>query len=80
MTCTVNKQSFPWTRNQAQIAKELKSNVEWDARSGGGVGKKNGAQQPVTKDRKTGGVEERARDHPVGMTGATERGEKRRER
>lgn len=46
----------------------------------GGVGKKNGAQQPVTKDRKTGGVEERARDHPVGMTGATERGEKRRER
>lgn len=41
LTCTVNKQSFPWTRNQAQIAKELKSNVEWDARSGGGgVGKK----------------------------------------
>lgn len=44
----------------------------------GGLG--GGVQQPVTKDRKTGGVEERARDHPVGMTGATERGEKRRER
>ena len=29
------------------------------------------------KDRR---VEESARDHPVGMTGATERGEKRRER
>jgi len=42
--------------------------------------KENGTQQPVTKDRKTAGVEERARDHPVGMTGATERKEKRRER
>lgn len=41
---------------------------------------RNGTQQPVTKDRKTAEVEERARDHPVGMTGATERGEKRRER
>lgn len=42
--------------------------------------KRNRTQQPVTKDRKTAGVEERARDHPVGMTGATERGEKSRER
>lgn len=47
---------------------------------GEGLLKKNGAQQPVTKDRKTGRAEERARDHPVGMTGVTERGEKRRER
>lgn len=42
--------------------------------------KRNGTQQPVTKDRKTAGVEVSARDHPVGMTGATEREEKRRER
>ncbi len=42
--------------------------------------KENGTQQPVTKDRKTGRVEEGARDHPVRMTGATEREEKRRER
>lgn len=41
---------------------------------------RNGTQQPVTKDRKTAGLEESTRDHPVGMTGATERGEKRRER
>lgn len=42
--------------------------------------KKKWTQQPVTKDRKTARVEGRARDHPVRMTGATEREEKRRER
>lgn len=42
--------------------------------------KRNRTQQPMTKDRKTARVEERARDHPVGMTGATERREKRRGR
>ncbi len=56
----------------------MEFNAEQDA--GGKKRKRNGTQQPVTKDRKTAGVEERARDHPVGMTGATERGEKRRER
>lgn len=35
--------------------------------------------QPVTKDRKTGGLDKSTRDHPVWMTGATERGEKSRE-
>lgn len=41
--------------------------------------KRIGTQQPVTKDRKTAGVEEGARDHPIGMTGATEREEERGE-
>lgn len=34
----------------------------------------------MTKDGETAGVEERARDHPVEMTRATERGKKKRER
>lgn len=33
----------------------------------------------MARDKKTGRVVRRARDHPVGMTGATERGEKRSE-
>lgn len=61
--------------NAAEIKSLFRSVVKHKA----GCRKGRVEYQPVTKDRKTGGLDKSARDHPVWMTGATERGEERRE-
>lgn len=65
----------------------LEFNTEQDARWVGaeemrGVGGWGGGLEPTPRDegQKDRRLEKRARDHRVGMTGATERGEKRGER